>query len=92
MQLHTVDDELNDEGVPVLGNKRFGRTIGLVFAGSVKVTGGDGAIFLNQRREEGIREPVLFDKFIGDNPEDLSPDFSNGVYTPVTWLVEGLVG
>ena len=91
LQLHTADYELNDESVSVLRNKRFGGTVNLILAGSVEVTGGDSAILLDQRREEGFRETVLLDEFVGDDPEDLSPDFTNGVHTPVTWLVEGLV-
>jgi hypothetical protein len=91
LQLHAIEDELSNEGVSVLGNERLGGTVDLVFAGAVEVTGRDGAILFGQRREEGIRELVLLDEFLGDNPEDLSPDLTNGVHTPVTRLVEGLV-
>ena len=91
LQLHAVENELSNEGVSVLGNERLGGTVDLVFAGAVEVTSGDGAIFFGQRREEGIRELVLLDEFLGDNPKDLSPDLTNGVHTPVTRLVEGLV-
>jgi len=75
----------------MLGNERLGGTVNLVFSRSVKVTGGNGAVLFGQRREEGIREFVLLDEFLGDNPEDLSPDLTDGMYTPVTWLVEGFV-
>lgn len=91
LQLHAIDDELYNKGVAMFGNERLGGTVGLVFAGSVEVPSRDGAILVDQRREKGNREPVLLDEFIGDNPEDLSPDFTNGVHTPVTWFVEGLV-
>jgi hypothetical protein len=91
LQLHAVDNELNAESVSMLGDERLGGTVDLELAGSVEVARGDGAIFLDQRREEGIRELVLLDEFLGDNPEDLSPDLTNGVHTPVTRLVQGLV-
>ena len=91
LQLHTADDELDNEGVSVLGDERFGAAVDLIFTGPVEVPGGNGTILLDQGREERIREPVLLYKFIGDDPEDLSPDFTNGVHTPVTRLVEGLV-
>ena len=35
---------------------------------------------------------MLGDETLRDEPEDLSPDFADGVDTPVTRLVEGLVG
>lgn len=75
----------------MLGDERFGSTVDLVFAGAVEVTGWDGTILFGQRREECVREFVFLDEFLGDNPEDLSPDLANGVHTPVTRLVEGLV-
>lgn len=91
LQLHAADHELNDECVSMLGNKRFGCTVDLVFAGSIEVAGRDGAILLGQGGEEGIRETVLLDELIGDNPKDLGPDFTDGVHAPVTWLIESLV-
>jgi len=91
LQLHAVDDQLSNERVSVLGNERFGVTVDLVFSGAVKVAGGDSAVRFGQRREEGVRESVLHDEFLGDNPEDLSPDLTNGMDTPVTRTVEGLV-
>ena len=91
LQLHTVDDKLNDKSISVLWNKRLGVTVNVVLAGSVEVPSGDGTVTFGCRGEEGIRESVLLDKLLGDNPEHLSPDFANGMYTPITWLVEGLV-
>lgn len=91
MQLHTVDDKLQHEGVAVYGNEGLGDAVSIVFPRPVEIASGDGAVLPGQRREEGVREPVLLDEFIGDNPEDLSPDFTDGVDAPVTWAVEGLV-
>ena len=91
MQLHTADDELNNESVSVLGNERFRSAVDFIFARSVEVTGRNRTILFDQRREEGFRKPVVLDEFIGNNPEDLGPDFTNGMHTPVTWLVESLV-
>ena len=75
----------------MLGNERLGVTVDLVFAGAVEVTSGDGAVLPGQRWEESVRESVLLDELLGDDPEDLSPDLANGVDTPITGLVEGLV-
>ena len=91
LQLHTVDDKLSNERVSVLGNERLGGTAGIVLARSVEVASGDGAIFFSQRGEEGVGESVFVDEFLGDDPEHLGPDLADGVHTPVTWLVEGLV-
>jgi len=91
LQLHAVDDELSNERVSVFGNEWLGVTVDLIFAGAVKVTSGDGTIRFSQRREKCVRESVLLDELLGDNPEDLSPDLTNGVDTPVTRTVEGLV-
>jgi len=75
----------------VLGNERLGGAVSFTFSGSIEVAGRNGAILFGQRREEGIREFVLLDEFLGDDPEDLSPDLTNRVDTPVTWLIEGFV-
>ena len=75
----------------MLGNERFGVAVHLVFASAVKVTSGDGAVRFSHRREECIRKSVLLDELLGDNPEDLSPDLTNSVDTPVTRTVEGFV-
>ena len=91
LQLHTVEDKLNHESVSVLWNERLGATVDIVIDGSVEVPSRDGAIVFRHRGEEGIRESVLLDKVLGDNPENLSPDLADGVYTPVTWFVEGFV-
>ena len=75
----------------MLGNEGFGVAVDLVFTSAVKVTSRDGTVRLSQRREECIRKPVLLDELLGDNPEDLSPDLTNSVDTPVTRTVEGFV-
>jgi len=91
LQLHSVDDKLSNESVSVLGNEGFEGTISIVLARSVEVASGDGPILLCQGGEEGVRETVLLDESLGDDPKHLSPDLADGVHTPVTWLVEGLV-
>lgn len=85
LELHAVDDELHCESVSVLGDKRgglakgverfFGR-LGVVVVGLRRVG----------RREESGRKAVLLDKSLGNNKEELSPDLSNGVNTPVSGL------
>jgi hypothetical protein len=37
-------------------------------------------------REKGRREAVLFNESLGDDKEELGPDLSNGMYTPVSGL------
>ena len=91
LQLHSVDDKLSAQSVSVLGNERFGDTASIKLARSIEVASGDGPILLGRGREEGVRESMFLDEFLGDNPERLSPDLADGVYTPVTWAVERLV-
>jgi len=42
-------------------------------------------------REEGLGEPVFGNEVLGHCEEELSPYFSDGVYTPVSGFIEGLV-
>jgi hypothetical protein len=70
----------------VLGNEGLASD-----SGAVEVARGDGAVLERSRRIEAICVPVLLDEALGDDPKDLSPDFTDGVDTPVAWLVKSLV-
>jgi hypothetical protein len=72
--------------VAVLGDEGL-----LSRAGAVEVAGGDGAVGGGRGREEVVREAVLLDQALRDDPEDLRPDLADGVDTEVTGLVERLV-
>lgn len=74
---------LGDEGQPLAE--------GVDLLGAVEVACGDGAVFEGLGWEERFGVAVLLDETLGDNPEDLSPDFSDGVYTPVAGLIQSLV-
>jgi hypothetical protein len=59
---------------------------------TIEVTYWDGTIFERSGREEVVRVTVLLDELLGHDPQDLSPDFTDSMDAPVSWLVEGLVG
>ncbi len=59
---------------------------------AVEIAFGDGAVLERLRREEIVDEAVLLDEALGDDPEQLRPNFTDRVDTPVAGLVEGLVG
>ena len=86
LQLHSVDDQLHAQRVTVLGDEGLASN-----SGAVEVARGYGAVLERSRGEEVLCVPVLLDEALGDDPEDLSPDFTDGVDTPVAGLVEGLV-
>jgi hypothetical protein len=107
LELHAVEDEsekmgevrfnrrcskggikyaLYDQRVTMLGDERA------LLVNAIEVTSGDGAVPKRSRREEFFRVTVFLDELLGYDPEDLGPYFTNGVDTPVSWLVEGLVG
>ena len=86
LELHSVDDQLNNQRVTVLGDERLASN-----SGAVEVARGYGAVLERSRGEEVLCVSVLLNEALGDDPEDLSPDFTDGVDTPVAGLVEGLV-
>lgn len=59
---------------------------------TIEVTCWDGTILKRSRREEIVRVTVLLDELVGHDPQDLSPDFTNSMDAPISWLVERLVG
>ena len=59
--------------------------------GLVEISLGDGTILQWRRREQVIRVTVLGDEMLRDYPEDLGPDFTDGVDAPVAGLVESFV-
>ena len=75
----------------MLGHERLGLALRGELLLAVEVTLGDGAVLERLGREEVVDEAVLLDEALGDDPEDLRPDFADGVDTPVAGLVEGLV-
>jgi hypothetical protein len=76
---------LEDQRVAVLGHERL-----LAGGGAVEVAFGDGTISKRRGWVNVVAETVLLDKALRDDPEDLRPDFTDGVDTEVS--VEGLVG
>ena len=92
LQFHAIEDKLNDERVAVLGDQRLLVAKDVDLLRAVEVTNRDRAISERSGRVEAVRETVLGDETLRDDPEDLSPDFTDGVDTPVAGLVEGLVG
>jgi hypothetical protein len=70
----------------VFGNKRL-----LALSGAVEVTNRNRSVFRRFGGIQVVREAVLLDEALRDDPEDLGPDFTDGMDTPVTRLVESLV-
>jgi hypothetical protein len=62
------------------------------FTVAIEISSGDGSVGERRRREELIRVAMLLNELLGNDPEDLGPDFANGVHTPVYRLVKGLIG
>lgn len=91
LELHAVEYELRNERIAVLGDEGQLLAEGVDLLGAVEVACGDAAVFEGLGWEERLRVAVLLDEALGDDPEDLSPDFSDGVYAPVAWLIQGLV-
>jgi len=87
LELHPVNDELQQQRVSMLGDQRACRVRSLL----VEIAEGNGAVLECGGREECSGEPVLGDELLLDDPEDLGPDFTDGVNTPVTSSVEDLV-
>lgn len=77
---------LHAESIPVLGHKRL-----LPGCGAIEVAFRDGTVLQGCRREQAFGVSVNVDEALGHDPEDLSPDFTDGVDTPVAWLVKSLV-
>jgi len=78
LKLHARQDELDHEGIAVLGD-------GGVGAVEIVLDGGVGG------REERFAEAVYLDKALFDHPEHLSPDLADSVHTPVSGSIERLV-
>ena len=91
LKLHAVENELGNECVTVLGYKGLLLAERIILLRTVEVTHRDGTISERLRREQGVGVSVLGNETLGDDPEDLSPNFTNGVHTPVTRLIERLV-
>lgn len=91
LKLHAVENKLGNECVTVLGHKGLLLAECIILLGTIEVALGNCAIGKRFRREEGVRVSVLGNETLGDDPEDLSPNFTNGVHTPVTRLIESLV-
>ena len=75
----------------MLGYQRFTLASSSVLCWPVEVALRDGTILERKRREQRIGIAVLGNQALRDDPEDLSPNFTNGVHTPVTRLIESLV-
>ena len=78
----------------MLGNKEFALlpTRSVFDTSAVEVAFGDGSVLERLGREEVVGETVLLDQLLGDDPEQLCPDFADRVQASVPRLVQGLVG
>ena len=81
-----TEDLLHHQRVPVLGNKRS------CHIGTVEIAMWNRSIFERGGRVQVIRVSMFLNQFLRHNPENLSPDFSNCMHAPVSWLVKSLVG
>jgi hypothetical protein len=75
----------------VLGYERLSLASRGVLSRPIEVALRYGSVLEGCRREQRVHIAMLIDEALRDDPEDLSPDFANGVHTPVTRLVESLV-
>lgn len=75
----------------MLGHEGLLRTGKSVLCWAVEVALGDRTIGQGDGRVQRVSVAVLLDEALRDNPKDLSPDLTNGVYTPVARLVKRLV-
>ena len=67
----------------MFGNERFPFASSGVFRRPVEVTLWDGSVVERCRWEQSVDIAVLVDEPLRHNPEDLSPDFADGMDTPV---------
>ena len=58
---------------------------------AVKVACRDGTVFQGLGREQIVGKSVLLDETVHDSPENLGPDFTYSMDTPVPRTVECLV-
>lgn len=58
---------------------------------AVEVAYRDGTIFQGFGREQVVGKSVFLDEAVHDSPENLGPDFTYGVDTPVPGTVKCLV-
>lgn len=88
VRAHGPWDSLDDKRVSVLGDE------GLLAAlrGPVEVACGDGSVLEGLGREEIVGEAVLLDQTLRNDPENLGPNFTDGVDAPVAGLIESLIG
>ena len=91
LQLHPVEHELHAERVAVRGHERLLLASSVELARAVELADGNGAVRERRRGVECVGVSVLGDQALRDDPEDLRPDFADGVNAPVAGLVEGLV-
>jgi uncharacterized protein YecE (DUF72 family) len=91
LQLHGVQHELYDERISVLRYKWPWYVRGCELRHAVEVTERNRAVFERGGWEERLREAVLLDQALGNNPENLSPHFADGVNAPVLGPIERLV-
>lgn len=86
LQLHSINNELQEESVAVLRNQGLARD-----ARMIEVTLRDNTIRIRLGREDRLCKSVLLDEFLLNDPEDLSPNFADSMDAPVAWLIERLV-
>jgi hypothetical protein len=75
----------------VLGYEGLSLASARVLSRPIEVTLWYGSVLEGCRREQCVGIAVLVDELLRHDPEDLCPNFTNGVDTPVTRLVKGLV-
>jgi hypothetical protein len=75
----------------VLRYEGLSLTSARVFSRPVEVALWYSSVLEGCRREQSVDIAVLVDEVLRHDPEDLCPNFTNGVDAPVTRLVKGLV-
>lgn len=91
LQFHAIQHKLYNERISVLRNKWPWDVRGGELRHAVEVTERNRAIFERRRWEERLDEAVLLNQSLGNDPEDLCPDFTDSVNPPVLGPIERLV-
>ena len=58
---------------------------------TIEVACGHSAVFQRLRREQVLRVSMFLDKALQHGPQNLSPNFTNSVDTPIPGIVKSLI-
>lgn len=82
---------LEHQSVTVNRYRRRRFTIEIVLGGTIKVAIRNNAVDIRLRRVQSLGVAMFLDEDLAGDPKYLSPDFTNGMNTPISWIVKGLV-